>query len=190
MPQLETERLLLREFVKSDWKAVHEYARDPEVVKYLEWGPNSADETVAFLDGALHCQRERPRKIFEFAITLKESGKLIGACGLRLHEHLSQQADLGYCYNRAFWGQGYASEAGRAVVKFGFLSLNLHRIIATCDLQNLGSAGVLKSCGMRLEGHFIKERQVRGLWRDTLQFAILREEAESIYDLSRTENNG
>ncbi|MBX9690401.1 MAG: GNAT family N-acetyltransferase, partial [Candidatus Obscuribacterales bacterium] len=87
MPNLETPRLKLRDFVKSDWKAVHEYASDPEVVRFLEWGPNSPDETVAFLEGTLACQKEKPRRIYEFAITLKESGKLIGACGLRVHEN-------------------------------------------------------------------------------------------------------
>lgn len=176
MPDLQTERLFLREFVKSDWKAVHEYASDPEVVRFLEWGPNAPDETIAFLEGTLQCQRERPRRIYEFAITLKNGGKLIGACGLRLHDADNEQADMGYCFNRLYWRQGYASEAAKAVLGFGFEELNLNRIIATCDSFNLGSAGVLRSCGMRQEGHFIQERRVRGEWRDTLQFAILKDE--------------
>ncbi len=154
---------------------MHEYASDPEVVRYLEWGPNNTDESVAFLDGTIHCQRERPRKIFEFAITLKSDGKLIGACGLRLQAE-NEQGEIGYCFNRKYWRQGYASEAARAVMKFAFEKLGLHRIVASCDVNNLGSAGVLKKCGMRMEGHFVQERKVRGEWRDTLFFAILKEE--------------
>ncbi len=173
---LETERLVLREFVKSDWKAVHEYAGDAEVVRYLEWGPNNMDETVAFLEGTLSCQREKPRRIYEFAITLKDSGKLIGACGIRIQDQDHDQAEIGYCYNKSFWANGYASEACKAVVDFGFRKLGLHRIIATCDKHNLASAGVLRRSGMRQEGHFVQERKVRGEWRDTLQFAILRGE--------------
>lgn len=176
MTELETERLVLREFTKSDWKAVHEYAGDPQVVRFLEWGPNNTDETVAFLEGTIACQKERPRRIYEFAITLKSTGKLIGACGIRVHIEDNEQADIGYCYNRQYWGQGYASEAARAVIAFGFSKLKLHRIIATCDLNNLASAAVLKKSGMRQEGHFIQERKVRGEWRDTLQFAILKDE--------------
>lgn len=176
MQSLETERLILREFVKSDWKSVHEYASDPEVVRFLEWGPNTADESLSFLEGTLACQREKPRRIFEFAITLKENGKLIGACGLRLRENDHEQADLGYCYNRSYWGHGYAREASKAVVDFAFKNLNLHRIAATCDSSNLGSAAVLRHTGMRQEGHLIQERKVRGEWRDTLQFAILKQE--------------
>ena len=94
MPELQTERLILREFVKSDWKAVHEYASDPEVVRFLEWGPNTSDETVAFLDGTLACQKEKPRRIYEFAIVLKDTGKLIGACGLRLYVENDNQAAM------------------------------------------------------------------------------------------------
>lgn len=176
MPQLETERLILREFVKGDWKAVHEYASDPEVVRFLEWGPNNTDESLSFLEGTLACQKEKPRRIYEFAITLKENNKLIGACGLRLHDNNQEQADLGYCYNRLYWGKGYASEASRAVVAFAFESLKLHRIVATCDMGNLASAAVLRKAGMREEGYFIQERKVRGQWRDTLQFAILKSE--------------
>ncbi len=176
MPQLETERLLLREFVKSDWKAVHEYASDPEVVRFLEWGPNNSDESMSFLEGTLACQREKPRRIYEFAITLKDGGKLIGACGLRLHDQDTEQADLGYCYNRHYWGKGYASEAGKAVVEFAFKNLHLHRIVATCDSNNVASAAVLCNTGMRKEGYFVQERKVRGEWRDTLQFAILLQE--------------
>lgn len=155
---------------------MHEYAGDPEVVRYLEWGPNSSDETVAFLEGTLACQKEKPRRIYEFAITLKTSGKLIGACGLRVHDNDSEQADIGYCYNRHFWGQGYATEVCRAVLAYGFKHLGLHRIVATCDLNNIASATVLRKSGMRQEGHFVEERKVRGEWRDTLQFAVLNDE--------------
>lgn len=177
MPELQTERLILREFVKSDWKAVHEYASDPEVVRFLEWGPNTSDETVAFLDGTLACQKEKPRRIYEFAIVLKDTGKLIGACGLRLQgEQDREQAEMGYCYNRNYWGQGFGSEAARAVLGFAFGELKLHRVMASCDANNLGSAGVLKKAGMRQEAHFVQERKVRGEWRDTLQFAVLKDE--------------
>jgi RimJ/RimL family protein N-acetyltransferase len=176
MPQFETERLLLREFVKSDWKAVHEYASDPEVVRFLEWGPNNTDESVSFLEGTLACQKEKPRRIYEFAITLKETGKVIGACGLRINDQDNKQAEIGYCYNRHYWGNGYASEAAHSVIAFGFSQLGLHRVIATCDSNNVASASVLRKAGMRQEGHFIEERKVRGEWRDTLQFAVLNRE--------------
>jgi [ribosomal protein S5]-alanine N-acetyltransferase len=174
--RLETERLLLREWKRTDWKEVHEYAADPEVARFMDWGPNSADETVHFVDTALEHQAEKARRIFEFAVTDKETGKLIGGCGVRVLPHDHEQADVGYCFNRNFWGRGLASEACIRVVNFGFSELKLHRIYATCDALNFGSANVLKKCGMRQEGHFIQDKKVKGQWRDTLLFAILRSE--------------
>jgi RimJ/RimL family protein N-acetyltransferase len=176
--ELETERLVLREFKATDWKAVHEYARDPDVVKFMEWGPNSAEETQSFIDRCLDLQRQNPRMAFEFAVTLKSDGTLIGAAGMRLNPGNTNTADIGYCYNKKYWRQGFAAEACLRLMELGFVDLDLHRIWATCDAENDGSAAVLRKCGMRQEGHFKKERNIKGRWRDTLFFAILREEWE------------
>jgi ribosomal-protein-alanine N-acetyltransferase len=174
--RLETARLLLREWKRTDWKEVQEYAADPEVVRFMDWGPNTIDDTMHFVDMSLESQRAKPRTIFEFAVTEMASGKLIGGCGLRQLPHDKEQADVGYCFNRNFWKKGYATEACRRVVKFGFEELNLHRIYAICDAENFASAAVLKRSGMRPEAHFLKDRKVKGNWRDTLLLAVLREE--------------
>lgn len=176
MHRIETERLLLREFQFQDWKQVHAYASDPKVVQYLEWGPNSKEETIKFVEGTMACARETPRRIWEFAVLLKGTQDLIGATGIRISDTDPEQAELGYCYNRDFWGAGLGTEAARALVQFGFKELNLHRIWASCDALNLGSAGVLRKTGMRQEAHLLQDRKARGHWRDSFQFAILREE--------------
>ena len=80
---------------------------------------------------------------------------------------------IGYSLNRKFWGQGYATEAAEALVKFGFGQLNLHRIFATCDPFNVASARVLEKAGMQREGHFRQHKWVKGKWRDSLLYAIL-----------------
>lgn len=176
MVQLESERLLLREFVKSDFEAVHEYARDPDVVRYMEWGPNGREATRKFIDIALAWQKESDRQIYEFAVTLKSENVLIGACGVRISPSDPGQADIGYCYNKMYWRQGYAAEAGRCLLIFGFEKLELHRIVATCDTENLGSSGVMEKIGMRREGHFIEDKKIKGHYRDTYLYAILRSE--------------
>jgi len=176
--QLESERLLLRDFKATDWKSVHEYATDPDVVKFMEWGPNTVDETHFFIDMVIDKQREKPRRSFEFAVTLKDGGTLIGAAGLRLNLGTDEVADIGYCYNKKYWRQGYSSEACARLIRMGFVDLNLHRIWATCDVDNLGSAAVLQKCGMRREAHFVQDKYIKGRWRDTLLFAILRDEWE------------
>lgn len=180
MLRLETPRLVLREWKRTDWRDVQEYASDPEVVKYMEWGPNTVDDTMNFIDTALEQQRSKPRLTFEFAVMLKESGKVIGACGFRLLPYDLEQAAVGYCFNRNYWRQGFASEACSRVIEFGFKEKNMHRIHATCDEENVGSAAVLSKCGMRKEGHFVRDKKIREYWRDTLLFAILREEWEEL----------
>lgn len=185
MLRLETDRLLLREFLFNDWQDVHEYACDPEVVRHLEWGPNSKEETIKFVEGTLACQREYPRMVYEFAVltrpgidvkTPPDQTKLIGACGLRLLNHNAEQAEIGYCFARRFWRSGFASEASKELLRFGFHNLGLHRMYATCDNTNIGSSRVLEKIGMRREGLSLKDKKIRGTWRDTLHFAILRDE--------------
>ncbi|MBY0358196.1 MAG: GNAT family N-acetyltransferase [Candidatus Obscuribacterales bacterium] len=173
MIQLDTERLLLREFVKADWTQIHVYAKDPDVVRYMEWGPNSKEDTLDFIDASLACQKERPRRIYEFAALLKGTDILIGACGIRIAESDPMQAEIGYCFNKDFWGKGFASEAAAKIVEFGFKNLGLHRVTATCDVDNKGSAAVLEKLGMRREGHFIQDKKIKGTYRDTYFYATL-----------------
>lgn len=185
MLRIETERLILREFIYADWRDVHEYASDAEVVRFLEWGPNSREETVKFVEGTLACQREYPRMVYEFAVLARpgidaesppDRSKLIGACGLRLRDQAGEQAEIGYCYGRRFWRFGFASEAASALLRFGFYNLGLHRMYATCDSNNEGSARVLQKIGMRNEGCSLQDKRIRGVWRDTLHFGMLKEE--------------
>lgn len=173
---IRTERLVLRDFVEDDRGAVHEYGSDPEVVRFMPWGPNSAEDTHAFIGRAIAAQCEQPRDKFEFAVTLACSGRLIGGCGIRISAPSERGADMGYCLRRDHWGQGFGTEASRAIIGFGFEQLGLHRIIATCDVENRASAYVLQKTGMRREGHFRGDSEIRGEWRDSYLYAILEGE--------------
>ena len=176
MTSLETERLLLREFEDSDWEAVHEYGSDLEVVKYLLWGPNTEEESRNFIRGAIDYQQQEPRKNYVFAVVLKVEDLLIGGCGIHMSTTESPEGWLGYCYNRHFWGKGYATEVARALLAFGFKELGLHRIFATCDVENVASARVLEKIGMRREGHLREHKWARRRWRDSFLYAILDHE--------------
>lgn len=176
MVSIQTKRLILREFEDEDWVAVHEYARDEEVSKYMEWGPNTEKETRNFVKGARTFRREDPRRHYEMAIYHKEDKKLVGGCGLTLFDGALRQAALGYTLHRGYWNQGIATEAASAMIRYGFEELGLHRIHATCDVLNVGSAAVMRKCGMRQEGHFLEERMIKGFWRSTFLYAILSRE--------------
>ena len=173
---LHTERLTLRDFAADDWFAVHSYAADPEVARYMDWGPNSDAETRAFIERVLVIRQAAPRRDFELAITLRADGRLIGGCGIHISNPRNREGWIGYILRRDCWGQGYASEAARALLGFGFGALDLHRIFATCDLRNLASARVLEKIGMRHEGHMREHRWQKTEWRDSLLYAILEQE--------------
>ena len=171
--QLTTERLILREFEEPDWLAVLAYQTDPLYLRYYEWTDRTPEAVQAFVHRFLAQQQEQPRTKFQLAIRLKASRQLIGNCGLRMEAAEAQEADIGYELSPRQWGRGYATEAARAIVQFGFTHLQLHRIWAWCLADNVGSARVLEKLGMRLEGRLREKEYFKGRWWDTLVFGLL-----------------
>lgn len=172
--QLETKRLLIREFVPEDIGQVHEYASDPEVTRHMIWGPNSLEDTRSYLSLTIDMQQQVPRQGYEFAVVLKQGNVLAGGCGI----HISGpgQGEIGYCYNKSYWRQGIASEAAAALLEWGFHELDLHRIYATCRPENIGSARVMQTIGMVYEGHLREHMRHKGRWMDSYQYSILQDE--------------
>jgi len=173
MEIIQTKRLTLRDFEKADWKGAHSYGSDPEGVRYMEWGPNTVKDTKQFIQRAITHQKEQPRRNYTLAIVLKPEKRLIGGCGISVSSPENREGWIGYCLNRNFWKQGYATETAKALLRFGFDQLNLHRIFATCDPANIASAHVLEKIGMQREGHFREHKWAKGKWRDSLFYAIL-----------------
>ncbi|MGN7763483.1 GNAT family N-acetyltransferase [Paenibacillus sp. 22594] len=176
MTLLETERLIIREFVLEDMEEVHAYASDPLVAKYMIWGPNSEEETRSYINLTMEMQRHSPRRDFEFGVVLKQTRQLIGGCGIHVSE--PRQGEIGYCFNPLFWRQGYTSEAAAAVLDFGFRELDLHRVYATCRPENMGSAKVMQKLGMAYEGHLREHLWHKGKWHDSYLYSILKPEYE------------
>jgi ribosomal-protein-alanine N-acetyltransferase len=187
MKAILTRRLILRDFEETDWQAVHNYAADPEVVRYMDWGPNDEKESKNFIARALAQQKEQPRNDFSLAIVLKEKNALMGGCGIYISNPANQEGYIGYVLNRSFWKHGYATETAQVLVHFGFDQLKLHRIFATCDAENVASARVMEKVGMQREAHFRENGRVKGRWRDALLYAILEQEWKK---QSQTERNG
>ena len=171
-----TERLLLRDFRPTDFDAVHAYGSDPEVARYMEWGPNMPDDTRFFLGRALANQAAWPRLDFGLAIEHIEAGMVIGSINLRLCDAGNRTAEIGYSLHRDHWRQGITYEAARALVDIAFGTLGLHRVIATCDVRNTGSFSVMEKLGMRREGLMRQDREIKGAWRNTYLYAVLAEE--------------
>ncbi len=174
--KLETERLILRDFVKEDWQRVLEYQSEPLYLRYYEWTERTPEAVHEFVGWFLDHQKQSPRIKFQLAITLKSNHLLIGNCGIRMDKPNALQADVGYELDPQHWNQGYATEAAQAIVDFGFSRFNLHRVWSWCIADNLGSAHVLEKLGMQLEGHLRENEFYRNRWWDTLMYGILAEE--------------
>jgi RimJ/RimL family protein N-acetyltransferase len=173
VPELRTERLVLRRFRPEDWGSVHMYGTDPEVVRFMEWGPNTPDETTVWLDRMIEAYDATPQTQFPFAVQRSADGRLVGSVELQIVNEEHRRGELGYVITRDAWGNGYATEAAAALLQFGFEQLGLHRIGATCDPENGGSGRILEKIGMQLEGCLRSFFHIRGEWRDRLVYAAI-----------------
>ncbi|CAG0926899.1 diamine N-acetyltransferase [Thermoflexales bacterium] len=174
--QFSTERLILRDFVAADWPAVLAYQRDPRYLQYYAWIDRTPQDVQRFVQLFVDQQREQPRHKFQLAVVLKDTQHLIGNCGIRLAAAHAHEADIGYELAPDQWGHGYATEAARAIVHFGFTELKLHRITAWCIADNVASARVLEKLGLKLEGRLREKEYFKDRWWDMLLYAILEGE--------------
>jgi len=170
----ETDRLILRDVELADAEAVHQYAADPEVVRYLSWGPNDLERTRQVLQMRAAEQTDPARRAFELMIVEKASGLVVGSAGLRVSDKLD--ADIGYVLARAKWGQGIVPEACAKLLEVAFGWLGLHRVWASTNAENLASQRVLEKLGLRREAHFVQNELVKGHYRDTLVYALTEAE--------------
>lgn len=181
---LKTDRLLLREFEEDDWQVVLAYQADPRYLRFSPWTHRVEADARAFVETFIAWSREDPRTKFQFAIVLLSEDRFIGTCGIRLARTIdgstnrpaAWEASIGYELDSRFWGHGYATEAVRAILTFGFEELGLHRIWAHCLAENTASIRLLERIGMRREGHLRESEWQHGRWHDTLIYAILAHE--------------
>lgn len=174
---LESIHCILREFKESDWESVHLYAGNPETVKYMDWGPNTEEETKTFIRGTMETQSQSSRTEYVFAVISKATGNLIGTAAIRIQDSHSQNGDFGYILHPSQWGRGIGTEVAQILVKFGFQQLNLHRIWATCRPQNIASIRVLEKAGLKREGYLRENKKIRGSWVDSYLYAIIKDDS-------------
>jgi RimJ/RimL family protein N-acetyltransferase len=174
--ELVTERLILREFVAEDWPAVLAYQRDPRYLRLYEWNDRTEADARRFVNMFIEQQKQRPRRRYQLAVTLKDGGRLIGNVGIRRGSGGAHEAEIGYELAPDEWGRGYATEAAREIVRFGFEELGLHRISAWTVAENVASARVLEKVGMTLEGRLRDKEHYKGRYWDVLMYAMVKGE--------------
>jgi ribosomal-protein-alanine N-acetyltransferase len=173
-PALRTERLVLRPFEMDDAPVVQALAGEREIAATTLLIPHPYPDSAAEQWIGTHQAGFEEGRSAIFAITLAESGALIGAIGLTISaEH--HRAELGYWIGRDHWGRGYATEAGRAVIDYAFRELDLQRVEAHHFANNPSSGRVLEKLGMQREGYMRRSVFKWGDFVDTIHYAILRE---------------
>ena len=173
---VQSARLRLREFVPDDWPAMHAWASRPEVSRFQSWGPNTPEETRAFLQTVLAAAAARPRAEFTLAATLRGGDTPIGSGSLYVRNRRFRAGEIAYVVHPDHWGQGLGTEIARLLLDLGFGRFGLHRVYATCDPRNLGSGRILEKVGMTREGRLRHTVLIRDGWRDSDLYAILEHE--------------
>ncbi len=174
-PVLETSRLYLRKMTKKDSADMYEYSKLEEVTRYLLWDPHES-ETYTYKYLSYLQSRYRSGDFYDWAVVWKQNNKMIGTCGFTSFHLESNSAEVGYVLNPDYWGCGIAPEAVNAVLEFGFINLNLHRIEARYMVDNTRSRSVMEKVGMTYEGVKREALHVKGKYVSVGVCAILQQE--------------
>jgi RimJ/RimL family protein N-acetyltransferase len=179
---IRTSRLLLRPTTLADLDAMHGYKSQEEVCRYLPYPPMSRERVAERLAGDWsRTELTEPGQALNLGVELLASGRLVGDVVLFWRSELDRAGEIGYVFAPDSSGQGYATEAARALLALGFdptAGLGLHRIFAQLDARNSSSARVLERLGMRREGLLRQDSWFKGEWSDTLIYAMLASEFE------------
>ena len=173
MREIETERLMIRNFRQSDWEDLKEYLSEEEVIRYSPY-------TIHTEEMAKKEIQKRSDEDDFLAVVLKENNKVIGELIYEKGEFDAKE--IGFFFNTQYQGKGYAMEAVSALLDLAFSEWGIRRITARCDALNVKSQVLLERLGMRKEGMFIKhlyfkhDEQGNPIWADTCLYGILKEE--------------
>ncbi len=183
-PVFETDRLVIRPMKMFDAFDMYSYAHLPQTSKFLTWSPHTDIEyTKNYL--AFIIAKYKAGEFYDFAVTLKsEDGKMIGTCGFSRIDFSNNIGEIGYVIAPDYRGNGYAAEAAKEIIKFGFAELGLNRIEAKYIVENNASRAVMEKCGLRFEGIARHGMLVKGEYRDIGICSLLKSE----YDTDIKEN--
>jgi ribosomal-protein-alanine N-acetyltransferase len=177
-PTLQTKRLILRPFELTDGDDVRRLAGDRAIADTTLQIPHPYEVGMAEEWILTRGPRFEAGEEVVFAVVLRESGELIGAMGLVI-EGKFRKAELGYWIGRPYWGNGYCTEAGQAVLEYGFQALNLNRIHAYHFKRNPASGRVMQKLGLKHEGSAREHVMKWGLVEDVELYGILRSDWQS-----------
>ena len=174
---IESERLYMRPYKDEDAQAMLEYHSDPAVVRYIPWPVRSlsdVQESIAQNKNAFVLNAEGD--YLTLALCRKSDDQLIGQMNAMYRSEEHRKGEFGYVINPRFGGQGYATEASRALISALFESGLFLRVIANIDPRNHSSVKLVERLGLRREAHHIQDYWFKGEWTDSYIYATLKEE--------------
>ena len=175
---LQTKRLQLRHLCCDDLDAMHAYFGDAETMRYYP-APYSRE----FVKHAIELNLERYKRYGYglFGVALKGSGELIGDCGLVWQDLPGgEELEVGYHFNRAYWGEGYATEAAKACIDYAFANAGVDHVISLIRPENGPSRRVAKRNGLQI----VRSLEWKGLWHDVWEISRSVDEPVSPPDVS------
>ena len=164
---LQTQRLIIRDYRHSDWQDLYEIFSDPVVMRECEpvYTEIKVQEAQAYF----------MEKGIAYAVVLADTGKVIGHALFAQLPPPEEQGvyEIGWIYNRSYWRQGYAYEASKALINYGFQRMGLHKITAE-TIDPVKSVGLMKKLGMTHEGTFRSHtKDLDGNWVDVYWYAMI-----------------
>ena len=189
LPQIETERLILRSMRMSDAQDMYAYSKDPQVALHVLWDAHeNIHQTRAYIRYVL--KQYRNGQPSSFCIQLKSTGQVIGTIGFMWVSTENRAAEIGYSLSREHWNKGYMTEALEAALYFGFDTLRLNRIEAQHETDNPASGRVMQHAGMLKEGTLRSRLYNKNRFVDVDLYAILKSDWNRLPHPVATESRG
>ena len=178
MDNIKTERLMLRDLCDDDAINIFNLFSNKNVTYFLDSSCANIEQAKRDVKKILNDTQFCPRMRYESAVDLLDTEAFIGIVVLHVEFSpiVDSRADLSYYFLPEFWHKGYATEAGKALIKFGFEILGVNKITAGCLKCNTSSERVMIQCNMQKEAELKKHCRFNGKWENRVEYAILKDE--------------
>ena len=172
-PVLETERMILRQYMDNDAEALFSFRSNPQAMHFVPRPLHQSTEDALKMIAQI-TDNIVANTAIGWAVELKESGKVIGSVSFHRIEKEHHRGEIGYMIHPDYWGKGLVTEAAAAAVHYGFTGLRFHSIEAIIDPDNVASARVLEKLNFVKEAHFKENFVQNGRFTDTAIYSLLR----------------
>ncbi|MEV0810502.1 GNAT family protein [Micromonospora sp. NPDC050200] len=172
---IRTERLLLRQYRIEDVDALLAYYSDPLVARYIPWEPWSREFAAKVVARRIHSSGITGAES-RLALVAEHEGEVVGDVILWPADETLSRGEMGWAFHPSVAGQGFATEAVRALIGAAFEHCGMHRVIAHVDARNEASARLCERVDMVKEAHLRQDHWTKGEWTDNLIYGLLAEQ--------------